>query len=68
MLLTGLRLISLLMLVSMVGIRYIKVTWQVIDMKNVYETFEDDEFEKLKQVKGDRTWHDALLEEFGVSE
>jgi len=35
-------------------------------MKRLYETFEDDDFEKLKEVKGDRNWHDAVLEEFGV--
>jgi hypothetical protein len=35
-------------------------------MKNIYETFEDEDFEKLEDVKGDRTWHDSILEEFGV--
>jgi protein-arginine kinase activator protein McsA len=34
--------------------------------KSIFEAFEDDIFEDLKQVKGDRTWHDAILEEFGV--
>jgi hypothetical protein len=37
-------------------------------MKNLYETFEDDEFKKLLEVKGDRNWREAILEEFGVDE
>ncbi len=37
-------------------------------MKNLYETFEDDEFEELLEVKGDRNWREAILEEFGVAE
>jgi len=37
-------------------------------MKRIYETFDDDDHEKLEEVKGDRTWHDAILEEFGVAE
>jgi len=43
-----------------------KVTWKVNVMENIYETFEDEDFEKLEEVKGDRTWHDAILEEFRV--
>jgi hypothetical protein len=35
-------------------------------MRNLNESFEDSDFEKLEDVKGDRTWHDAILEEFGV--
>lgn len=35
-------------------------------MKQLRETFEDDEFSKLKDIKGDRSWHDAILDEFGV--
>lgn len=35
-------------------------------MKELRETFEDDEFQLLKQVKGDRPWRKAILEEFGV--
>ncbi|WP_256403278.1 hypothetical protein [Haloterrigena gelatinilytica] len=37
-------------------------------MKDLRETFEDEEFKFLKQVKGDRSWHDAILEEFGHEE
>lgn len=37
-------------------------------VKDIRETFTDEEFEKLKGEKGDRTWHDAILEEFGVSD
>lgn len=37
-------------------------------MRHIRETFTDDEFQRLKDVKGDdRTWHDAILEEFGVA-
>jgi hypothetical protein len=32
------------------------------------ETFDDDDFEALTEVKGDRTWKEAILEEFGVAE
>lgn len=35
-------------------------------MQTVNQSFEDEDFEKLEEVKGDRTWHDAILEEFGV--
>ena len=35
-------------------------------MKTIYETFEDAEHEALTEVKGDRTWREAILEEFGV--
>lgn len=31
------------------------------------ETFSDTEHERLTTVKGDRTWREAILEEFGVS-
>lgn len=30
------------------------------------ETFTDDEHDALSDVKGDRTWRLAILEEFGV--
>lgn len=35
-------------------------------MRNISETFTDKEFEKLQEKKGERNWHDAILEEFGV--
>jgi hypothetical protein len=35
-------------------------------MKNINETFTDDELERLKAVKDDRTWREAILQEFGV--
>jgi len=35
-------------------------------MKRINETLTDDEHAALAEVKGDRTWHDAILEEFGV--
>lgn len=37
-------------------------------MKNINEKFTDDEMERLHEVKGDRTWHDAILQEFGVDD
>lgn len=37
-------------------------------MKTVNETFTDDEHDRLATVKGDRTWREAILEEFGVTE
>lgn len=38
-------------------------------MKDVRVTFTDDEHEQLSDEKGeDRSWHDAMLEEFGVSD
>ena len=35
-------------------------------MKNINETFTDDELARLKEIKGDRTWREAILDEFGV--
>jgi hypothetical protein len=37
-------------------------------MKSINVLFSDDEFEQLTKNKGDRTWHDALLQEFDVSD
>lgn len=37
-------------------------------MKQVNVTFEDGEHEALSDVKGDRTWRDAILEEFGLDD
>ena len=37
-------------------------------MKNITETFTDDEIEAMRDVKGDRTWREAILDEFGVDE
>lgn len=36
-------------------------------MKHINVTFTDDEGEALDDAKGERSWHDAILEEFGVS-
>jgi hypothetical protein len=33
----------------------------------IHETFDDDDFEALQEVKGARTWSEAILEEFGVA-
>lgn len=35
-------------------------------MKTMNEKFTEDEFEKLQESKGDRTWRKAVLEEFGI--
>lgn len=38
-------------------------------MRHIRLTVEDEEFDRLEAVKGeDRTWRDAMLEEFGVAE
>jgi predicted CopG family antitoxin len=31
-------------------------------MRTINETFRDEEFQKLKAVKGNKTWHDFILE------
>ncbi len=31
-------------------------------MKTVNETFTDEEFERLKNSKGDKSWHDFIME------
>lgn len=35
-------------------------------MKELRVTFEDDDYEQLKDQKADRPWREAILEEFGV--
>jgi hypothetical protein len=35
-------------------------------VKSIHETFTDEEHKKLKEVKGDRSWREAILEEFEV--
>lgn len=35
-------------------------------MKQINETVTDDEHAALTDVKGERTWREAILEEFGV--
>ena len=37
-------------------------------MRTINETFTDDEIEAMRDVKGDRTWREAILQEFGVDE
>lgn len=36
-------------------------------MRGISERFTDGEFKELKEAKGDRTWREAILEEFGVN-
>lgn len=35
-------------------------------MKRLNEAFTEDVFERLQDVKGERTWNRAIQEEFGV--
>jgi len=35
-------------------------------MKNLNETFENEEFEALKKIKGSKTWRKFLLDLAGV--
>jgi len=37
-------------------------------MKNINVTFTDEEIEAMREVKGDRTWREAIREEFGTDE
>lgn len=32
-------------------------------MRHLQERFTDDEFQRLKDAKGDRTWREAILED-----
>jgi hypothetical protein len=35
-------------------------------MKSINVTFTDEELTELKETKGDRTWREAILDEFDV--
>lgn len=35
-------------------------------VKHLNATFTEDEFERLSEEKGDRTWEEAILQEFGI--
>jgi hypothetical protein len=35
-------------------------------VKQLNETFTAEEFQALREVKADRTWREAILQEFGV--
>lgn len=37
-------------------------------MKQLNLVFDNEDFEDLKNVKGDRTWRGAILEEFGIKQ
>ncbi len=37
-------------------------------MKHLNIPVDDDTYQKLKDVKGDRSWPEALCEEFGIEE
>ena len=37
-------------------------------MKHINVPFNDEMYDALKDVKGDRTWREAILDEFGVEE
>jgi hypothetical protein len=36
-------------------------------MRTLNVVFNDTDYERLIEVKGDRDWRDAILEEFGVA-
>lgn len=48
---------------SYLGTRYDTM----IAVRQINETFTDAEFSELRERKGNRTWHDAILDEFGVA-
>lgn len=37
-------------------------------VKWLNEAFNEENYEELQDVKGDRSWREAILEEFGVKE
>jgi len=36
-------------------------------MRTLNVTFNDDDFEELQSIKGQRTWREAILQEFKVN-
>jgi len=36
-------------------------------MRSINETFEDEEFNELVKIKGEKSWHDFILEAAGVT-
>ena len=39
-----------------------------MELKSISETFTASEHDELSEVKGDRTWREAILQEFGVED
>lgn len=37
-------------------------------MRHLRTTFEDDAFAELEAAKGDRSWREAIKDEFGVTD
>jgi hypothetical protein len=37
-------------------------------MKHINVVFTEEELDELREVKADRTWREAILDEFGLSE
>jgi len=37
-------------------------------MKHLSEKFTEDEYDRLKSAKGDKSWHDFILESAGVKD
>jgi predicted CopG family antitoxin len=37
-------------------------------MKHLNIPVDDETHEQLKKIKGNRSWHDAVVEEFGIDE
>jgi len=38
-----------------------------VSVKTLNISFTEDEYDRLTEKKGDRTWHDAMLDEFEVN-
>jgi len=37
-------------------------------MKKINVTFTEEEYQELTQNKGNRTWRESIMEEFGIGE
>jgi hypothetical protein len=37
-------------------------------MKTINVTFTEDEYAELTNCKGERTWRESIMEEFGIAE
>jgi hypothetical protein len=37
-------------------------------MKTINVTFTEEEYEKLLDSKGERTWRESIMQEFGIAE
>jgi len=52
-----------------VNTKYVAITVLIgMPVRRINPAFTSDEFERLQEEKGERTWTEAILEEFGVDE